>query len=103
MTKRQRFIELISFGPSKLPIAYVLESYDLVEKEPERDDRRLPDVFTSLPGAETTSPIPAASIMGDTSRGKEGSCSMGPDSEQENADALAKLRAATDAAKKGKK
>ena len=101
MTKRQRFVEMISYGPGRLPLGYVIECFDLVEKEfapAGTISTVLPsDVHTpamDVPIAPGPAPVPPPSgtIMGDTMRGVELSPAMVEERDQDNADALAKLR-----------
>lgn len=101
MTKRQRFVEMISYGPGRLPLGYVIECFDLVEKEfapAGTISTVLPsDVHTPVmdvpiaPGPAPVPPSPGA-IMGDTMRGVEVRTAMVEERDQENADALAKIR-----------
>lgn len=102
MTKRERFIELISYGPGRLPISYVLESFDTVEQEFGSDSEYKPSqtVYTPVPDAVEV-PVNISSLMGDTKRGVEMVPSMQEDPDQENADVLEKLRATTP--RKGKR
>ena len=110
MTKREKFIQMISYGPSKLPINFVLESFDMVEAEYAAITEAIPtsistNVYTPVPDVPTTETpgVNPASLMGDTRRGIELKPAMEEEGHQENADALANLRAVTEADRKGQK
>lgn len=101
MDKRKRFVQLVSFGPPKLPIQMILEAFDIVEKEyaPLTGDA---SAYSPVPDAvhvPPSDPVLPASIMGDTRRGVEVTDGFDLDSEQENADVLARLAEVT---KKGR-
>lgn len=105
MTKRQRFVEMISYGPGKLPIDYVLACFDNVEQEfaPSSVINTVLPTTTHTPALDVPNapPVPPVqpaptvpgTVMGDTLRGVELKPAMVEEKDQDNADALAKLRA----------
>lgn len=109
MTKRERFVQMISYGPSKLPVSFILEAFDIVEKESSSplfvnettDSLAVP---LQIPPQE---PLPEAvpdvrTLMGDTKRGVELQPAMAEEPEQENAGPIEEMKKALEKGK-GKK
>jgi hypothetical protein len=96
MTKREHFIQLISYGPSKLPLSYVLEAFDHVMG---------PDiaVVPALPVSPVTEKVllPEAQAAEDFVRQMNAQLTQGPsgmalEEDQENAEALSNLSRVTE-------
>lgn len=120
MTPRQRFIQIVSYGPSKLPLSFVVEAFDIAMKETDGYlqapsivlDNLVPAVSNAILeskeqiiasyGHGTSAPIGGALSFEDAEKlaksmqiqaGLDG---MSMDEDQENADALENLARVTE-------
>jgi len=111
MTQREKFVELISYGPSKLPLSYVLASFDQAIREGQPSDV---DAVAIETDHTVTHPFPesggvtmaqAEALVKQMNQQVQASGDSGytEDEDQENAEALANLRRVNEEARNGGK